>query len=140
MAFSISNIFQFMKYKTAHKLLTYCIAIIWLVNGLFCKVLNLVPRHEQIVAKILNIQNARLLTLAIGFSEICMAIWIVSRIKTKLNALVQIFIIAVMNTMEFILTPDLLLWGKFNAVFAFMLILTIYFNEFILKPKSEQYN
>jgi hypothetical protein len=65
-----------------------------------------------------------------------MALWIVSRYKTKLNAITQIAIIAVMNTLEFILVPDLLLWGKFNSLFAFLLIIAIYINEFHLNKKQ----
>jgi hypothetical protein len=38
---------------TTYKLLNYLIAAVWLVNGLFCKVLGLVPRHQEIVATIL---------------------------------------------------------------------------------------
>ena len=127
-----------MKYKSVHKLLNFCIAIIWMINGLFCKVLNLVPRHQQIVAKILGDEHARLLTMLIGFSEIFMAIWILSGIKSKLNAIAQIIIIGVMNTLEFILVPDLLLWGKANAIFALILIVVIFFNEFYLNKKSNQ--
>jgi len=67
-----------------------------------------------------------------------MAIWILSNIKTKLNAITQILIISTMNTLEFMLVPDLLLWGKFNAIFASILILVIYFNEFYLNKKLAQ--
>ena len=109
-----------------------------MINGLFCKALNLVPRHQQIVAKILGDEHARLLTMLIGFSEIFMAIWILSGIKSKLNAIAQIIIIAVMNTLEFILVPDLLLWGKANAIFAFILIGIIFCNGFYLKNKSDK--
>jgi hypothetical protein len=118
-----------------HKILTYLISLIWLINGLFCKVLNLVPRHEQIVAYILGHDHARLFTILIGLSEILMAIWMVSRYKSKLNAIAQIGIIATMNTLEFLLVPNLLLWGKLNAAFAFLLILVIYINEFHLHKK-----
>lgn len=117
------------------KLLTYLIATIWLINGLICKLLNLVPRHQEIVGRILGIEYASLFTKLIGLSEIVMAIWIWSRFKTKLNAISQIIIIATMNTLEFILVPDLLLWGKLNAVFAFLFILLIYYNEFVLNKK-----
>lgn len=118
----------------AHKLLTYFIAFVWLVNGLLCKVLNLVPRHEQIVASILGDKYSRTLTLMIGFSEIGMAVWILSRFKTRFNAIVQIAIVASMNILEFILVPDLLLWGRFNSIFACLLMLTIYYTEFKLNP------
>jgi len=127
-----------MKIKTVHKLLNYCIATIWLINGLFCKILNLVPRHQQIVAGILGDKYAGTFTILIGLSETIMAIWIFSRLKTRLNAIAQVIIIAIMNTLEFFLVPDLLLWGKFNAVFAFLLILIITFNEFYLNKKLAQ--
>jgi hypothetical protein len=115
--------------KTKH-LLNYLIAAVWLANGLFCKVLNLVPRHEQIVARILSSERSQLFTVLIGLSEIAMAAWIVSGILPRVNAIVQIVIIATMNTLEFFLAPDLLLWGKANAIFAFLFILLIYYNEF----------
>jgi hypothetical protein len=118
--------------------LNYFIAIIWIVNGLFCKVLNLVPRHQQIVEKILNIENARALTLVIGIAEIGMAIWVLSNFGSKPNAIIQIFIIATMNALEFFLAPDLLLWGKMNAVFAFLFILLILYKGFYLPNKIKQ--
>ena len=121
-----------------HKVLTFCIAIIWIINGLVCKVLNIVPRHEQIVARILGIEYSRLLTIAIGCSEIFMAIWILSNIKTRLCAVAQIAIVATMNMLEYILVPDLLLWGRLNALFAFLFILIVYFNEFYLNKKLAQ--
>lgn len=123
-----------------NKILTYLIIAIWISNGLFCKVLNLVPRHQEIVAKILSLNNyhSRIITILIGISEIIMAIWVLSRFKTKLNAIVQIIIVATMNTLEFFLAPDLLLWGKLNSLFAFLFIVLIYFNEFYLDKKLAQ--
>ena len=103
---------------------------------MFCKVLNLVPRHQQIVASILGDSYARPLTILIGISEIVMAVWVLSRYKSKFNSIAQIIVIATMNTLEFILVPDLLLWGKFNSLFALLLITIIYFNEFHLNKKT----
>lgn len=119
-----------------YKILTYCIATVWIVNGLFCKVLDFVPRHEQIVARILGEDYSRPLTILIGISEIIMAIWILSGYKTKLNAILQIGVVTTMNTIEFILVPDLLLWGKLNSLFAFIFILIVYYNEFYLNKKQ----
>jgi DoxX-like family len=118
--------------KQIHKTLTYAIAAVWLVNGLFCKVLNFVPRHEQIVARILGRELAPVFTQIIGISEIFMAIWILSGIKPRLNTWAQILIVATMNILEFILVPDLLLWGKGNALFAFLFILLVFYNENIV--------
>jgi hypothetical protein len=119
--------------------LHYFIATIWITNGLFCKVLNLVPRHQEIVAGILGNEHARLLTLLIGGAEIGMAAWILSGIRKRLNVIIQIFVIATMNSLEFFLVPDLLLWGKANAFFAFVFIVSIYYNEFHLTKKITQH-
>jgi uncharacterized membrane protein YphA (DoxX/SURF4 family) len=122
--------------KTLHRLLNYFIAAVWIGNGLFCKVLNLVPRHQEIVARILGNEYAGLLTKAIGVSEILMAIWILSGIKPRFNALTQALIIATMNILEFALVPDLLLWGHGNIFFAALFILLILYNEFMLNSKN----
>jgi hypothetical protein len=121
-----------------NRILNYLIAAVWIANGLFCKVLNLVPRHQEIVARIIGSAHAGVLTRAIGFSEIAMAAWILSDIKTKLNALTQVVVIATMNGLEFIMAPDLLLWGRFNVVFAAMFCILILFNEFYLRNKQTQ--
>ena len=112
-----------------HKTITYLIALIWFTNGLICKVLGLVPRHQAIVAQILGGEHAYLFTKLIGVSEVLMSFWIVSKWCRKLNAIVQCVIIAVMNTLEFTLVPDLLLWGKWNSFFALLLIGFIVWNE-----------
>ena len=117
-------------------IIKYSIAFVWIANGLFCKVLNLVPRHEQIVARILGTEFSKQLTILIGISEIGMAIWFLSGIKSRLNAIAQIAIVATMNILEFILVPDLLLWGKLNSIFAFLFICVVYFYEFHLNKKS----
>ena len=100
--------------------------------------LNGVPRHQLIVERILGNPNAGVLTILIGLSEIGMALWIISQIKSRLNAIVQIIIIAVMNALEFYLAPYLLLWGKLNAVFAILFIMLIFYNEFMLNKKISQ--
>jgi hypothetical protein len=124
--------------KNKNQLLNYFTATVWIFNGLFCKVLNLVPRHQQIVARILGDDYSRPLTFLIGLSEITMAIWVLSRLWTRLNAVTQILVIATMNVLEFIVVPDLLLWGKANAIFAVMFILLIYYNEFVISKKLVQ--
>lgn len=122
-----------MQKKTLNKILTIAIGLIWLANGLLCKVLNLVPRHQKIAGNILGDEFAQPLTVSIGVLEIFMAVWIVSGYKSRVNAMLQMLIIAVMNILEFALAPDLLLWGKYNIVFALLLICVIFYNEFHLK-------
>lgn len=115
--------------------LRYLITTVWLTNGLFCKVLNLVPRHQEIVARIFGNEHARFLTLLIGVAEIGMAVWILSGIRKRFNVVIQILVIATMNSIEFFLVPDLLLWERANAFFAFVFIALIYCNEFHLTKK-----
>ncbi|NMH28314.1 DoxX-like family protein [Flavobacterium silvaticum] len=118
-----------------HRFLTVIIALVWLVNGLFCKILNLVPRHREIVARILGEDYSASITTTIGILELLMAFWIISRYKSRLNVIFQMAIIATMNLLEFVLAPDLLLWGKANILFAFCFIGLIYYSEFIV-PKT----
>lgn len=119
-----------------HKIFTYLIAIVWIANGFFCKVLNLIPRHQQIVSEILDETYAREFTFLIGISEVVMAFWILSGIKSKINAFLQILIVATMNILEFMLVPDLLLWGKANSIFAGLFIIFVYVTEFILNKNT----
>jgi hypothetical protein len=85
------------------KPLTFLIAGVWLANGLFAKVLNLVPRHTEIVAGILGSEYARPLTIIIA-------------------------IILTMNTLEGLLVPELLLWGYLNPLFAALFCGLVYWN------------
>jgi hypothetical protein len=63
-----------------------------------------------------------------------MAVWIASGYRARLNVITQVMVIATMNLLEFVLAPDLLLWGRFNLMFAFLFILLILYNEYFLKP------
>lgn len=113
------------------------IALVWLLNGLFAKVLNLVPRHTEIVATILGEEYARPLTILIGCSEIAMAVWIWLDWHRKPTAIVQMAIILTMNTLESLLAPDLLLWGYLNPVFAVLFCGMIWHHGFRSIPSDE---
>lgn len=117
-------------------LLTTLICLVWFANGLFCKVLNLVPRHQEIVTRILGEQHSWLFTKAIGVSEMLMVVWILSRIKSRFCAIFQMVVVGSMNILEFILAPDLLLFGRMNIVFAAIFIGLIYVNEFIVVKRK----
>ncbi len=118
-----------------HNILNFLIAMVWLLNGLFCKLLDLVPRHRLIVARILGDEYALTLTRAIGLSEVLMAAWVISGLKPRLCALAQIVVVALMNAIEFFKAPDLLLFGRYNAVWALLFILVVFSNEFLLNKK-----
>ena len=99
--------------------------------------LDFVPRHQQIVARILGDTYSRTLTVTIGVLEMAMAAWILSNIKARFNALFQMAVVATMNIVEYILAPDLLLWGRINSLFALLFILVIYVNEFHLNKTND---
>lgn len=114
---------------------TIFFALVWLVNGLYCKVLNGVPRHRQIVVRILGKPHAATLTTPIGLAEIGMAVWILSGIRPKWCAWYQIAIVLIMNLIEFILAPDLLLFGRTNLLVALFFVAVVYLVERIpVKP------
>jgi hypothetical protein len=120
-----------------YRLLTYLIALVWLANGLLCKVLGLVPRHAAIVARILGPAYAGPLTRLIGLAEIGLAVWIVSGLYRRRCVVSQMLLVAVMNALEAWLAPDLLLWGRANALFASLFIALLYNYEFVLpRPSS----
>jgi hypothetical protein len=125
-----------MSKKQVNLLASVLIALVWLVNGLFCKVLNLVPRHQQIVGHILGQVYADIATKAIGFSEILMVLWIFSHIQPRLCATTQIVIVLLMNVIEFVLVPELLLFGRLNIIFAVCFALFVYWAEFSIKAKN----
>ena len=111
-------------------------SFVWFMNGFYCKLLNFVPRHQEIVATLLSQTYARELTMLIGMGEVVLAIWILSSYKSRLSSIVQILLVAIMNVIEFSLVPEFLLWGHLNIIFAFCFIMLIGYNEFIYKSKS----
>ena len=120
--------------KRLDQTLTYVIAGIWFINGVACKLLDLVPRHREIVGVILGEQYAGLLTKLIGFGEVMLAFCVLSKIYQRTNTIVQIALVMVMNILETILVPEMLLWGRMNMVFAVIFSGILLWKEFIFKP------
>ena len=111
-------------------------AAVWIVNGLFCKVLDMVPRHREIVGRIMGEEHAVLLTKLIGLGELGMAAWILSGLWPKWSALAQIVTVLLMNAIEFFLAADLLLFGRYNALVALAYAAGVAYVEFAGKPRS----
>lgn len=111
-------------------------ALVWFVNGLVCKVLDQVPRHRDIVGRILGEQHALVLTRAIGVCEMAMAIWILSRWKWRWSATAQIIAVLTMNLIEFLLAPDLLLFGRWNALIALLYVSVVAYAGFSHTPTT----
>jgi len=119
-----------------HNLLTILISLVWLINGLYAKLLEFVPRHQEIVAKILGNEISFAAVKVIGVLEICMFLWVISKRYSRFAAVTQIVIVLTMNLLEFFLTPELLLFGRFNILIALVFVSVVYVNEFIIKPKA----
>lgn len=104
------------------------VAGVWFVNGLGCKVLDVVPRHRQIVERVLGLapDDATLLTKAIGFGEILIGLWVLTGLCPRLATWFQIALVATMNVLEFWLAPDLLLYGRANLPVALVFIGVLY--------------
>ncbi len=127
--------FSIMKINS-YKFILLFTALVWLLNGIYAKLLNGVPRHKEIIEEILQINNSNLFIITIGTLEILMAIWILSGKYSRTNAVVQSVIILLMNTLEITFVPELLLWGKWNFIFACLFVILILWNEFYNKPKT----
>lgn len=124
--------------QSLHDYFRHFIATVWLLNGLYCKVLEQVPRHEQIVETILGTTYSHELTILIGVFEIILGIVIYLNIQPRFMAIFQIVIIMSMNLLEFQLARNWLLWGAWNLLFATLFCLMIYLHAFVFKPVGKQ--
>ena len=91
------------------KLFTILIGSVWVFHGLFSKLSNGVPRHRQIVGRILGEGIADRATLVIGILEILLGLWIFSGIRRRTCALVQTLALVSMNFLEILRARDLLI-------------------------------
>ena len=88
------------------------IASVWLVHGLYNKLLGGSPRHLAIVQSVPGLSGAtgeRVLA-AVGIFEVLVACWIVSGRRLRLSAAVQIAALLSMNLVELTFARHLLLW------------------------------
>ncbi len=126
------------KSEMVYYLTTCLLAAVWGINGLYCKILGLVPRHEQIVGVILGKEYAHKLTLTIGLGEIGIALWILSGLYKKLCGVVQVILVITMNLIEFFVAPHLLLFGKFNLIVAIVFVMLLAWHYQFLKFKKRE--
>ena len=101
-----------MKPLDLHSHLTWMrlgVAAVWLVFGLLFKALDAVPRHRQIVARVVGEARAREVTLLVAGGEIALGLWMLSGLCLPCCAGVQTLVIVVMNTLELRRARDLLL-------------------------------
>ena len=95
--------------RSFHLALTIFIGSVWVFHGLFSKLADGIPRHRQIVERILGESVAGTATTAIGVMEILLGLWAYSRYRRKSCAFVQTSAIISMNFLEILLARDLLI-------------------------------
>ncbi|HEX4122307.1 MAG TPA: DoxX-like family protein [Verrucomicrobiae bacterium] len=87
------------------------IGSVWGFHGLYSKILNGIPRHRLIVAKIPGAANAGVFTKVIGLLELLMGLWVFTGWQPVGCAVAQTAAIVSMNTLEICLAGDLLISG-----------------------------
>ena len=92
-----------------HALLTVFIGSVWVFHGLFSKLAGGIPRHRQIVGRILGEGIADQATLVIGILEISLGLWIFSGFQRWTCAWIQTLALISMNFLEILLAKDLLI-------------------------------
>ena len=92
--------------------LTSALAGVWLVHGLYNKLLGGSPRHLAIVQSVpgLDGTTGRHALVAVGFIEVGIAVWMLSRRAPQTCASVQTVVLLSMNVLELIYARHLLLW------------------------------
>jgi len=104
------------------------LALVWLANGLWAKVLGGAPRHREIVAVLLGRDLAEVFTVLIGIGEVVIALWILSGRFPVTCGWVQIILVVSMNLIEQAVVPGLLLWGRWNLLWAFAFALFVWWS------------
>lgn len=92
--------------------MTAVLAAVWLVHGLYNKLLGGSPRHLAIVQSVPGLQGdiGRHVLLAVGAGEVLIAAWMLSRRAPRWCAAVQTVALLSMNAVELTYARRLLLW------------------------------
>jgi hypothetical protein len=81
------------------RLIRTSIALVWVYEGLGCKVLGHAPRHEAILTSLplLTTAEAHSLLLALGCLECVIGVWVFSGWRPAQGALIQTALLVSMN-------------------------------------------
>ncbi len=82
-----------------HKLIRLSIALVWLYEGLWCKVLGGVPRHAAVISSVPFIGSAgsRIALVTLGLVESGIAAWVLSGRRVRQVAIVQTVLLVAMS-------------------------------------------
>jgi uncharacterized membrane protein YphA (DoxX/SURF4 family) len=117
------------EWTPSNKLIRLAIALVWLYQGFWCKVLGGIPRHEAVIASVPFIGSAagRSALVALGLLECGIGLWVLSGRWMRQAAIVQTALLAGMNACGIIwaahLIPDPA--GMVLQNFAFLLLIWI---------------
>jgi uncharacterized membrane protein YphA (DoxX/SURF4 family) len=117
------------EWTPGNKLIRLAIALVWLYQGFWCKVLGGVPRHEAIIAAVPFIGSAagRSALIALGLLECGIGLWVLSGRRMRQGAIAQTALLAAMNAGALIwaahLIPDPA--GMVLQNFTFLLLIWI---------------
>jgi uncharacterized membrane protein YphA (DoxX/SURF4 family) len=92
--------------------MTIALAAVWLVHGLYNKLLGGSPRHLAIVQSVPGLQGiaGERMLVAVGIVEVGVAIWMLSRRAPRWCAALQTVLLLSMNVLELTFARHLLLW------------------------------
>jgi len=85
------------------------IALVWVVFGLVFKALGAVPRHRQIVARVVGEYRAQAVTSLVAIGEIGLGLWMLYGRYLPFCIGIQTLVVATMNALELRYARDLLL-------------------------------
>jgi uncharacterized membrane protein YphA (DoxX/SURF4 family) len=112
-----------------YKLIRLSIAVVWLYQGLWCKVLGGVPHQEAVISSVpfLGAGEIRVALITLGLVECGLALWVLSGRWMRQAAIAQTALLAAMNSGGLIwawhLIPDPL--GMIVQNFAFLVLVWI---------------
>jgi hypothetical protein len=113
----------------SNRLMRMSIAMVWLYQGLWCKVLGGAPRHEAVIAAapFIGPAVARAAMVAIGLVECGLAAWVVWGWRMRWAAMAQTALLVGMNAAGLVWARDLLAdpVGMILQNFAFVLLIWV---------------
>jgi len=91
---------------------TVIVAAVWLVHGLFNKLLHFSPRHLLMVQSVPGLAGSRgeIVLTAVGLFEVALALWVLSGWAASVCAAIQTIVLLSMNVVELSVARSLLLW------------------------------
>jgi len=95
--------------RRLHLALRILVGSVWVFHGLYSKLLDGIPRHRLIVARVLGDEVAAVATIGIGVLEILLGVWAFTHRLPRACAAVQTAAIVAMNSLEIARAPDLLI-------------------------------